>query len=208
MTDDLRKRMGEAAVKLVKAAGYTNAGTVEFLVDRQMNFYFMEVNSRIQVEHPVTEEVTGVDIVKEQIRVAAGLPLSIRQEDVKIRGHAIECRVNAEDPDDNFRPSPGRIDTYAPPGGPKVRLDSHCYGGYNIPPFYDSMIAKVIARGDNREDALRVMRRALFEYVIEGISTTIPLHLRILSHAEFISGNVDTGFVENHVLPPGSKRSE
>lgn len=208
MTEDLRHRMGEAAVRLVRAAGYVNAGTVEFLVDRDRNFYFMEVNSRIQVEHPVTEAVTGVDLVKEQIRVAAGLPLSFRQEDVAITGHAIECRVNAEDPDDGFRPSPGRIGTYAAPGGPGIRLDSHCYGGYNIPSQYDSMIAKVIARGRDRMEAIRIMRRALSEYVIEGISTTIPLHLRILGDAEFMSGNVDTGFVESRLLSSGPNRGE
>ncbi len=200
LDEALRKQMGESAKKLVKAAGYVNAGTVEFLVDKHKNFYFMEVNARVQVEHPVTEMVTGVDIVKEQIRIAAGEKLKITQKDVKLNGHAIECRINAEDPADGFRPSPGRIRAYFAPGGAHVRVDSHVYAGYEIPPYYDSMIAKLIVWGVNRDEALARMRRALDEYVIEGVKTTIPLHREIVRHPRFISGDVHTSFLESTML--------
>jgi acetyl-CoA carboxylase biotin carboxylase subunit len=198
MTEDLRRRMGEAAIRFAKAGNYVNAGTVEFLVDRHRNFYFMEMNSRIQVEHPVTELVTGVDLVKEQIRVAAGERLSFSQDDVVPRGHAIEVRVNAEDPANDFRPNPGRVTSYVPAGGPGIRVDSHLYSGYTVPPHYDSLLAKIIAFRPTREEALDTLARALSETTIEGVRTTIPLFLKILGHAEFRSGNVDTGFVETH----------
>ncbi|MCB9833741.1 MAG: acetyl-CoA carboxylase biotin carboxylase subunit [Planctomycetes bacterium] len=196
MVPELRARMGEAAVRLAKAANYVNAGTVEFLLDAHGDFYFMEMNSRLQVEHPVTEMVTGVDLVKEQIRVAAGEKLSFRQEDIKIRGHAIECRINAEDPSANFRPSPGRVGLYVPPGGPGVRIDSHLFSGYTIPPHYDSMVGKLIVHRASREEAIETMQRALSEMVIEGIKTTIPLYQRILRHADFQAGEIDTGFID------------
>jgi len=200
LDEKLRAKMGEAAKRLCKAAGYTNAGTVEFLVDSDLNFYFMELNARVQVEHPVTEMVTGIDIVKEQIRIAAGERLSMRQKDVKIRGHAIECRINAENPDDDFRPSPGRIHGYFVPGGAHVRVDSHVYAGYDIPPHYDSLIAKLVVWGVDREEAMGRMRRALAEYVIEGIHTTIPLHRQILRHPKFVEGAVDTSFIETYMI--------
>jgi acetyl-CoA carboxylase biotin carboxylase subunit len=184
-----------AAVRAAQAIGYVNAGTVEFLVDRHENFYFMEMNTRIQVEHPVTEMVTGLDIVKEQIRIAAGERLSIRQGDVEMRGHAIECRINAEDPRHDFRPSPGTITAFLPPGGPGVRVDTHCYPGYTIPPYYDSLVAKVIAWGRDRDEAIMRMRRALMEFEIGGIHTTIPFHLRVLDNAFFRRGEVYTNFI-------------
>ena len=196
--DAMRKRMGDAAIALAKAAGYSSAGTVEFLVDRSGNFYFIEVNARIQVEHPVTEAVSGVDLIREMLLVAQGEKLSFTQKDIEFRGHAIEFRVNAEDPDDDFRPCPGQIGLFVAPGGRGVRWDSHCYSGYRIPPHYDSLIGKLIVHGENRERALAIARRALGELIIENIKTTVPLYQRILDHADFISGHVDTGFIERY----------
>jgi acetyl-CoA carboxylase biotin carboxylase subunit len=195
---EVRERMCQAAVKLAGAAGYENAGTCEFLVDREHNFYFIEVNARIQVEHPVTELVTGIDLVREQIRIAAGEKLRFRQEDIVQRGWAIECRINAEDPAADFRPSPGRISRWEPPGGPGVRLDSHAVTGYVIPPNYDSLVAKLLVHQPTRAEALACMRRALAEFRIEGIHTTIPLHREILNHTSFREGHVDTTFIERH----------
>jgi acetyl-CoA carboxylase biotin carboxylase subunit len=194
--EDQRKAIGEAAVRYAQGANYHNAGTVEFLVDGDGNFYFIEMNARIQVEHPVTEMVTGIDLIKEQIRVAAGEPLGYGQDDITITGHAIECRINAEDPEDDFRPHPGKVNTYFPPGGIGVRVDSHLYGGYTIPPTYDSMVAKLIVHKENRDEAIRTMRRALSEFVIDGVPTTIPFHQDIFSHTHFIRSQIDTGFVE------------
>jgi len=202
LSPELREEMGKAAVAMAKAAKYHNAGTVEFLLDRSGEFYFMEVNARIQVEHPVTEMVTGIDLVKEQIRIAAGEPLGLKQEEVRIQGHAIECRINAEDPEDGFKPSPGRIALYVPPGGGGVRLDSHVYGGYEVPSNYDSMIAKLIVHRANRREAITTMRRALDEYLVEGIKTTIPLHRKIFAHPDFLFGDVDTGFIEHYFAQP------
>jgi acetyl-CoA carboxylase biotin carboxylase subunit len=181
---------------IAEMAGYSNAGTVEFIADDTGNFYFLEVNKRIQVEHPITEEVTGVDLVKQQILIAAGEKLSISQSDVVLKGHAIECRINAEDPFNDFRPSPGRIEMYYPPGGPGIRLDSHAYAGYTIPPYYDSMIGKLIAVGKDRTDALNKMARALSEFMVTGIKTTIPFELAILQDPDFRRGNYTTTFVE------------
>jgi len=197
ITPKLRRRLGEDAVKIAKAANYFGAGTVEFLIDPDNNHYFIEMNCRIQVEHPVTEMVTGVDILKEQIRVCAGERLNFRQEDVKLHGAAIECRINAEDPSDGFKPSPGTITRFYAPGGPGVRVDSHAHAGYRIPPNYDSLIAKLIVHGEDREAARHRMRRALEEFVIEGVKTTIPLYLEIFGHSAFVSGRVDTTFIEN-----------
>jgi len=197
LSDELRKKMGDAAVQAAVAVGYRNAGTVEFLVDKNNNYYFMEMNTRIQVEHPVTELVTGVDLVQEQIRIAAGEKLTISQEEVTIKGHAIECRINAENPSKGFRPSPGKVDIQLWPGGSGVRLDSALYNGYEIPPNYDSMIAKLICYGRNRDEALHKMRRALDEFIIEGIDTNIEFIFDILSHDKFISGEFDTSFIKN-----------
>ncbi|HYO08368.1 MAG TPA: acetyl-CoA carboxylase biotin carboxylase subunit [Tepidisphaeraceae bacterium] len=197
---EVRRELCESAVRLIKAAGYTNAGTVEFLVDKKQNFYLLEVNARIQVEHPVTEQVTGIDLIKEQIRIASGLPLSFRQKDVPQIGHAIECRINAEDPARNFAPSPGTILEWRPPGGPGVRLDTHAYAGYRIPPNYDSMIGKLIVHRPTRGEAIAAMKRAIGEFNIAPIKTTIPLHLQIMDNHEFQSGDVDTGFVERVLL--------
>jgi acetyl-CoA carboxylase, biotin carboxylase subunit len=194
----VRAEICQAAVRLVKAAGYQNAGTCEFLVDRQHRFYFIEVNARIQVEHPVTEQVTGIDLVREQIRVAAGEPLRFKQDDVTHRGVAIECRINAEDPAAGFRPSPGVVTRWQPPGGPGVRLDSHVVAGYRVPSHYDSLVAKLIAYQPTRAEALACMRRALAEFVVEGIRTTIPLHREIVNHSSFIEGQVDTTFIERN----------
>jgi acetyl-CoA carboxylase, biotin carboxylase subunit len=199
LTPELRRQMGEAAVHASKAVGYNSAGTIEFLLDSNNNFYFMEMNTRIQVEHPVTEMVTGIDIVREQIRSAAGLKLRYKQSDVKIKGHAIECRINAEDPI-KFTPCPGKITSYHTPGGLGVRVDSFVYDQYTVLPHYDSLIAKLIVHADTREDAIRRMIRALDEYIIEGIKTTIPFHRRILSNKDFIEGNFDTSFLERVVL--------
>jgi acetyl-CoA carboxylase biotin carboxylase subunit len=192
----LRKTMGKAALRLAEAAQYTNAGTVEFIVDDQGNFYFLEVNKRIQVEHPVTEEVTGLDLIKLQILVAMGEPLKLSQGDIHFRGHAIECRINAEDPYDDFRPSPGRIEMYYPPGGHGVRVDSHIYAGYTIPSFYDSMVGKLITVGKDRREALDRMNRALGELMLTGIKTTIPLQQTILQDPDFRRGTYSTGFIE------------
>ncbi|OYD09832.1 acetyl-CoA carboxylase biotin carboxylase subunit [Paludifilum halophilum] len=192
----LRERMGQAAVDAAKAVGYTGAGTVEFLLDKNGDFYFMEMNTRIQVEHPVTELVTGLDLVKEQIRVAAGEALSVTQDNIVIDGWSMECRVNAEDPDKNFMPTPGTIQFYLPPGGPGVRVDSAAYPGAMIPPFYDSMIAKLIVWGKDRQEAIRRMKRALSEYEIEGVSTTIPFHMKLLNHPKFNSGDFHIQFLE------------
>jgi acetyl-CoA carboxylase biotin carboxylase subunit len=192
----VREAMGEAAVKFAKASRYTSAGTVEFLLDRDDHFYFIEINARIQVEHPVTEMVTDLDLIKEQIRMAAGERLHLTQEQVGFRGHAIEFRINAEDPDQNFKPSPGKVTHLVVPGGPGVRWDSHVYPGYEIPPTYDSLIGKLIIFRPTRREALATARRALEEFQVDGVKTTIPLYLRILEHTDFIGGEVDTGFIE------------
>ena len=200
LDDDLRLKMGEAAVAAAKSINYEGAGTVEFLLDRQGNFYFMEMNTRIQVEHPVTELVTGMDLISEQLRIAGGEKLEFSQEEIKIEGHAIECRINAEDPSHNFRPSPGKITGWLPPGGPGVRVDSHVYTGYDIPPFYDSLIGKLIVWGRDRDAALKRMERALNECAVTGITTTIDFHLTLLKRKEFIKGDVHTKFVEQEML--------
>ena len=202
VNDDLRKRMGEAAVAATKAANYEGAGTIEFLVDQKSNFYFLEMNTRIQVEHPVTEEVTGIDLIKQQIQIARGEPLAFKQEEVQYNYHAIECRINAEDPANNFTPSPGCIDLYYAPGGHGVRVDSHAYGGYIIPPYYDSMIGKLITYGRSREVAIERMYRALSEYLIRGIHTTIPLQKAIISDARFQAGEATTAFMEEFMEHP------
>ncbi len=200
----LREKMGKAAIRIAEMAHYTNAGTVEFIVDDHGNFYFLEVNKRIQVEHPITEEVTGYDLVRLQIMIAMGEPLKIAEKDVQFRGHAIECRINAEDPFDDFRPSPGRIEMYYAPGGRGVRVDSHAYAGYTIPPYYDSMIGKLITYGKDRRDAMDKMSRALSEYMITGIKTTIPFELAILQDPNFRRGVYSTNFVET--LLTGARR--
>jgi acetyl-CoA carboxylase biotin carboxylase subunit len=194
----VRDQICQAAGRLAQAAGYQNAGTCEFLVDRQNRFYFIEVNARIQVEHPVTELVTGIDIVREQIRIAAGERLRFKQEDILHRGAAIECRINAEDPAADFRPSPGVVTRWQPPGGPGIRLDSHVSAGYRIPPNYDSLIAKLLVLQPTRTEAIACMRRALTEFNVEGIKTTIPLHREIFNHSSFIDGQVDTAFIERN----------
>jgi len=199
VTPAIRKAMGEAAARAAAAVGYNSVGTIEFLVDKNNNFYFMEMNTRVQVEHPVTEMVTGVDIVKEQIRSAAGIPLRYKQEDIQIRGHAIECRINAEDPF-KFTPCPGKITAYHPPGGLGVRVDSFVYDQYSVVPHYDSLIGKLIVHADTREEAIKRMARALDEYMVEGIKTTIFFHKRIMAHKDFIEGNIDTSFLERIVL--------
>ncbi len=196
LNSKLREKMGTAAVKAAKAAGYTNAGTIEFLLTQEGNFYFMEMNTRVQVEHPVTEELTGVDIVKEQIRIAAGETLSVRQKDVKFEGHVIECRINAENPDTRFTPCPGEVKLLVPAGGIGVRVDTHVYSGYRIPPYYDSMIAKLIVKAPDRAQAIIRCRRALGEFIVDGVKTTIPFSSKILDNADFASGNYDTGFLE------------
>ncbi len=193
--------MARAAVRAAQLIGYVNAGTVEFLVDAQDNYYFMEMNTRIQVEHPVTEAVTGLDLVKEQIRVAAGERLAVTQRDIEIRGHAIECRINAEDPRHDFRPSPGLVSRFQLPGGPGVRVDTHCFSGYTIPPYYDSLVAKIIAWGRDRDEAMTRMHRALAEFEIGGIRTTIPFHLKVLDNAFFRRGEVYTNFVQRRIDP-------
>jgi acetyl-CoA carboxylase, biotin carboxylase subunit len=198
----LREDIGDAAVKLAESIGYVGAGTIEFLLDEDGSFYFMEMNTRIQVEHPVTEMCTNFDLVKEQIRVAAGEPLSFVMNGNRLRGHAIECRVNAEDPARNFQPSPGLITAYHPPGGPGVRVDTHIYAGYTVPPYYDSLLAKVIVHGNTRDEAIARMRQALDSFIIEGVTTTIPFLGRVMRHADFIAGRVDTKFLERepHLL--------
>jgi len=201
---DLRKKMGKAAVNIARTARYTNAGTVEFIVDDHGNFYFLEVNKRIQVEHPITEEVTGIDLVKQQILMAMGEPLRISQGDVNIKGHAIECRINAEDPFDDFRPCPGRIDMYYSPGGRGVRVDSHAYAGYTIPPHYDSLISKLITYGKDRRESMDKMSRALAEYMVTGVKTTVPFEQAILQDPNFRRGVYSTNFIEQ--LLGGARR--
>jgi acetyl-CoA carboxylase biotin carboxylase subunit len=197
----LRKQMGEMAVAIARTVRYRNAGTIEFLMDENRKFYFMEMNTRIQVEHPVTEMVTGIDLVKEQIRVAAGLPLSFSQDQITIKGHSIECRINAEDPD-KFTPSPGTITAFNPPGGLGVRVETAAYTQYVIPPYYDSMIAKLIVHAATREEAIMRMQRALDEFIIEGVKTTIPMHKKILADPDFHAGDISTKFMERYVNPP------
>lgn len=197
--DCLRKKMGEAAVTAAKQSGYYNAGTIEFLVDENRDFYFMEMNTRIQVEHPITEEVTGFDLVKAQIEVAAGLPLSVKQEDIRLRGHAIECRINAENPEFDFRPSPGTITALYMPGGPGIRIDGAVYQGYTITPYYDSMISKLIAHGSDREDAVNKMKWALSEFIVEGIDTNIDFQLELIRNPDFRNGNYDIGFLGRYM---------
>ena len=194
--ESLRKQLGDAAVLIARSIGYTNAGTMEFLVDENKNFYFMEVNARIQVEHPVTEMVTGIDMVQEQIRIAAGEELDVGQEDIRWNGWALECRINAEDPDNDFMPSPGTVESLILPGGPGVRVDTHIYPNYNIPPFYDSLIGKVVTWGNDREKAIKRMQRALYEFQIDGIRVTIPFHQKVLQNKDFIAGNIHTHFLE------------
>ena len=201
LDEKTRAAMGEAAVRLAKAANYHSAGTVEFLLDKDKNFYFIEINSRIQVEHPVTEMVTDTDLIREMILVAAGERLSFRQEDIRMRGHAMEFRINAEDPDHNFKPSPGTIRTFVAPAGPGVRWDSHIYQGYTVPPHYDSMVGKLIIHRHTRKQTIEVARRALQELTLEGITTTASLFLRVLDHSDFCAGEVDTGFVDRYFTP-------
>lgn len=194
LTPELREKMGAAAVKAAKAVNYEGAGTIEFLVDKDLNFYFMEMNTRIQVEHPVTEEVTNYDLIKNQIEIAYGMPL--KPKELKIRGHAIECRINAEDPEFNFRPSAGKITVFHPPGGHSVRVDTHAYSGYVVPPNYDSMICKLIVSAPTRLEAIARMKRALQEFVVEGIKTTIPYHIQLMDDPNFINGTCDTKYLE------------
>jgi acetyl-CoA carboxylase, biotin carboxylase subunit len=198
----LRDRMGQAAVALASNIGYAGAGTLEFLLDTDGSFYFMEMNTRIQVEHPVTEMVTSFDLVKEQIRVAANEPISFQGDGRRLRGHAIECRINAEDPSRNFQPCPGLITAYHPPGGPGVRVDTHVYAGYTVPPYYDSLLAKVIVHGNDREEALTRMGQALDSFILEGVTTTIPFLARVIRHPDFVIGDIDTRFLEreSHLL--------
>lgn len=199
MTEELRDRMQKAAVNAAKAAGYCNAGTIEFLVDKDRNFYFMEMNTRIQVEHPVTEFVTGVDLVQMQLRIAQGEELPFTQDDIKVSGHAIECRINAENPDQDFRPSPGMIKSLYTPGGPGVRIDSAVYQGYTIPPYYDSMIAKLIVHAPTREEAIMKMRWALSEFIVDGIDTNIDFQLRLLKNKNFEDGDYDNAFLMSYL---------
>lgn len=194
--DKMRKELGEASVRLAKSVGYSSAGTVEFLIDKDKNFFFMEMNTRIQVEHTVTESITGVDLVKEQIKIAMGEPLSFTQEDIKFKGHAIQFRINAENPSMNFAPSPGKLDYYLPPGGPHVRIDSACYTGYKIPPNYDSMVAKLIVRGRDREEAIAIGKRALKEFHIGGIHSTIPFHCYMLDDKKFIENDYNLNYID------------
>ncbi|MCM1529013.1 MAG: acetyl-CoA carboxylase biotin carboxylase subunit [Alistipes sp.] len=199
VSPELRKRMGRAAVTAAKECGYYNAGTIEFLVDENRDFYFMEMNTRIQVEHPITEEVTGFDLVKAQIEVACGQPLRIKQSDVSLTGHAIECRINAENPSQNFRPSPGTIRALYVPGGPGIRIDGAVYQGYTITPYYDSMISKLIVHGADRDEAIRKMRWALSEFIVDGVDTNIDFQLEIIKQPEFLSGNYDNGFLTRYM---------
>ncbi len=200
VTDEMREKVGQIVLKALRKVGYEGVGTIEFLADQDMNFYFIEMNTRIQVEHPVTEMITGIDLVKEQIKVAAGEPLSFTQDDIRFRGHAIECRINAENPEKGFMPCPGLIDGYVAPGGPGVRVDSHAYPNYSIPPYYDSLVSKLIVWGETREEAILRMKRALNEYGITGIQTTIPFHLKLLDNPEFRKGEVYTDFIVRHAL--------
>ncbi|MBR1739879.1 MAG: acetyl-CoA carboxylase biotin carboxylase subunit [Ruminococcus sp.] len=195
MTEELRAKMCRAACTAARVCGYRNAGTIEFLVDKNGDFYFMEMNTRIQVEHPITEAVTGIDIVKQQLLIASGERLTIRQEDIKITGHAIECRINAEDPMFDFRPSPGRINMLFVPGGPGIRVDTAAYQGYEIPPYYDSMIAKLIVHGKDREEAISKMRWALSEFIVDGVSTNVDFQLKLIRRPEFVEGDYDNGFL-------------
>jgi acetyl-CoA carboxylase biotin carboxylase subunit len=210
LTPDVRKAMGDAATNAAKSIGYQGVGTIEFLWEKK-GFYFMEMNTRIQVEHPVTEMITGIDLIQEQIRVAMGKPLRHKQEDIKLAGHAIECRINAEDPFKNFRPGPGRVIGYLAPGGPHVRMDSHLYPDYLVPPNYDSLLGKLIVWGEDRDQAIMRMKRALSETVISGVPTTIDYHQLILDTKDFKAGNVDTGFIPSHseelAKPPASTKS-
>ncbi len=198
LTPELRKQMGDIAVKIASLVGYEGAGTIEFLMDKNNNFYFIEMNTRIQVEHGITEMVTGLDLVKEQIKIAAGSKLGFAQDEIKILGHAIECRINAESPRNNFAPSIGKISNYLPPGGPGIRVCSSCHSGQEISPHFDSMVAKLMCYGKNRNEAIARMRRSLNEYIIEGIDTTIDMHKQILNEQDFIDGNIDTHFIESH----------
>ncbi len=198
VNDEIRKKLGEAATKAAKAANYEGVGTIEFLLDKDKNFYFMEMNTRLQVEHGISEMISNIDIVREQINIAAGNPLSFKQEDIKLQGHAIECRINAEDPERNFLPAPGEINGYITPGGFGVRVDSHVYSGYRIPPYYDSLISKVMCWAPTREEARRRMYRALKEYVITGVKTTLPFYQELIEDEVFISGNFDTGFMNTY----------
>ncbi|MEZ5965827.1 MAG: acetyl-CoA carboxylase biotin carboxylase subunit [Planctomycetota bacterium] len=202
ITPELRAEMGDAAVRLVREVGYYSAGTCEFLFDREGRYYFIEVNSRIQVEHPVTEEVTGVDLIQEMIRVAAGERLALKQDEIRPQGHAIEFRINAEDPEQNFKPSPGTVTRFVAPAGPGVRWDSHVYQGYVVPPYYDSMVGKLIVHRPTRRQAIAVAKRALDELVLEGVTTTASLFQRIVEHSDFVKGDVDTGFIERYFSPP------
>lgn len=197
--EELRRRMGEAAVTAAKESGYYNVGTIEFLVDADRNFYFMEMNTRIQVEHPITEEVTGFDLVKAQIKIAAGLPLSITQEDVTLTGHAIECRINAENPELDFRPSPGTIEALNMPGGPGIRIDSAVYQGYTISPFYDSMICKLIVHGSDREEAIMKMKWALSEFIVDGVDTNVDFQLELIKNHDFENGDYDNGYLNRYM---------
>ena len=201
LDEKTRQAMGEAAVRLAKTANYYSAGTVEFLLDKNNNFYFIEINSRIQVEHPVTEMVTGTDLIREMILVAAGHKLSFEQKDIRMQGCAMEFRINAEDPDRGFKPSPGLIKTFLAPGGPGVRWDSHVYQGYTVPPHYDSMVGKLIIYRPTRKLVLETARRALQELTCDGIATTQGLFLRILEHSDFASGEIDTGFIDRYFSP-------
>jgi acetyl-CoA carboxylase, biotin carboxylase subunit len=207
LTPALRQKMGDAAVRAAASIGYVGVGTVEFLLDGSGNFYFMEMNTRIQVEHPVTEMITGLDLIAEQLRVAQGEKLSFTQKDIQLRGHSIECRINAEDPEHNFRPNPGRISAYLPPGGPGVRVDSHVYTDYEIPPYYDSLIGKLIVWGPDRPTAIARMQRALQECAITGVATTIGFHQKILANPQFRSGLVYTNFVEQMMLSERAAKS-
>jgi acetyl-CoA carboxylase, biotin carboxylase subunit len=200
---ELRDEMGRKSVRAVQQVGYRNAGTLEFLVDEQNRYYFMEMNTRLQVEHPVTELVTSLDLVKEQIRIADGQPLQLQQDKIQFRGHSIECRITAEDADADFRPQTGTIEQYLPPGGPGVRVDSHLFAGYEVPPHYDSLLAKLIVWADTREAAIARMQRALDEFIIEGITTTIPFHQRLLRHPGFISGETYTRFIQEEAMALG-----
>lgn len=200
VSEELRLKMGEAAVKAAQAAHYVNAGTIEFLLEKTGRFYFMEMNTRIQVEHPVTECVTGMDLIKEQIKIASGEPLSVTQEDVRIQGHAIECRINAENPEKHFRPSPGTITELHLPGGQGIRIDTDIYNGYRVPPYYDSMLAKLIVCGDTREEAIAKMQSALGEVIIDGIDTNVDYQFGILENPDYQAGNFDIEFLNTHVI--------
>ncbi len=203
--DETREAMGAAAVRMARRSGYHNAGTVEFIVDKSGEFFFIEVNARVQVEHTVTELVTGIDLIQEQLRLASGEPLGYGQKDIVNRGWAIECRINAEDPAKDFQPSPGLVEQFVPPGGPGVRVDSHCFSGYRIPPNYDSMIGKLLVHRETREKAIATMLRALGEFVIEGPKTTIPIHRAVLQHSDFLAGTHDTGFLERYFSPQAGR---